>query len=86
MLNSFSGQDGRLTVTLKQYSPRVQCIPSDKPPLGSMCDSVVGDMPASKAQRIFGNRDTPGIDVPVPWTMATRELHTVRASLFKIAH
>ena len=73
MLKSYSGRDGRLTVTVKQYSPSVQCTPSDRPAVGAMCDYIVQDMPASKAQIIFGNRGSADIDIPIPWTMATRE-------------
>ena len=83
MLKSFSGQDGRLTVTVKPNLPRVQCALSDRPPVAEICEHVVlGDMPASKAQQVFGNRGTSGIDVRVPWAMATCEIHTSRVPLF----
>ena len=73
MTKFFSGQDGRLTVTVKQIVPTVQCNPSDKPPVGAICDHILDDMPASKAQQGFGNRGTVGIDIPIPWVVATRE-------------
>lgn len=72
-LKSFSGQDSRLTVTVKQNLPRVQCFQSVNPPVAAMCNYIPEDMPASKAQKVFGARGTAGVDVPIPWTMATRE-------------
>ena len=69
----FAGQDSHLTVTLKQNVPRVECTASDKPPDALSCEYVLDDMPASKVQQVFGNRDAAGIDVPIPWTVATRK-------------
>lgn len=40
-----------------------------------MCRNILDDMPATKAEQVFGSRDTPGVDVPIPWDMATREMY-----------
>lgn len=71
------GQDSHLTVAVKQNVPRVECTPSDKPPVAQMCEYVLLDMPASKARQVFGNRGTAGIDVEIPYTMATSGLECV---------
>ena len=78
MLNSFTGQDGHLTVTVKQNVPRVECTPSDKPPVERFCELVLEDMPASKARQAFGNHGVAGVEVTLPWNMANRKLPTVR--------
>ena len=85
MLKSITGQDSHLTVAVKQNVPRVECTPSDKPPVAQMCEYVLLDMPASKARQVFGNRGTAGIDVEIPYTMATCKIHTVRFPLWVIA-
>ncbi len=85
MLKSFTGQDSHLTVTVKQNVPRVECTPSDKPPVARECEYVVMDMPASKARQAFGNHGVAGVEVPLPWNMADRKLHTVRIPLLIFA-
>lgn len=72
ILKLFPGQSGHLTVSLKPNTPSVQCSPSVKPPIGDVCQQVLDYLPASKMKQVFGSRDTAGIDVPIPYTLADR--------------
>ena len=80
--NVLSGRYGHLKITVKPYSPSVRCTATDRPAVADMCDHIVTDMPASKAQQIFGNHGSAGIDVEVPWNMVTRKIQTSINSLF----
>ena len=85
MLRYITGQDNRLTITVNQNVPRVECTPSDKPPVALMCERVLYDMPASKAQEVFGNHGTAGVDVHIPWNIGTRRIHILRKPFLVIA-
>lgn len=61
------GQAERLSVFVQRHKPNVNCIDVEgKPPFNAQCLSDLSRMPASDNERIFGQKDTPNIDVALP--------------------
>ena len=82
------GALGKLTVTLSQYHPRVQCS-SPTRPSGSLnattCQMLLDAMLTTTSSQIFGQRGAPGVEVPLAIRLASRMLTIHRIlGIFKI--
>lgn len=71
------GALGKLTMTLQQYIPRVQCSPRIRP-AGSLnaaaCQVLLDQMLTTTTPQIFGQRGDPGVDVPLAQRFVARML------------
>ncbi|KAL8665154.1 MAG: hypothetical protein Q9168_007764, partial [Polycauliona sp. 1 TL-2023] len=57
--------DNNLAVVLGTYAPNVQCLGSFGPEWAS-CRDILADMPADTKEYVFGPRDAPGVEQPLP--------------------
>ena len=79
------GALGKLTMTLQQYHPKVQCSP--RIPAGSLnataCQILLDQMLTTTSSQIFGQRGEPGVDVPLAQRFASRMLtiHCIPATI-----
>ena len=56
-----------LHVAITPYSPTVECGPiHSRCPPPAACQAVLDSMPVSNGRRVFGRRDTPGVDAELP--------------------
>ena len=65
--DSFTGQRGKLSMAIAQWTPHVQCsISRSVPEVTSACRVALDRMPTSDHQEVFGERGEANIDVPLP--------------------
>ena len=71
------GALGKLTMTLQQYIPRVQCSPRIRPASSlnaAACQVLLDQMLTTKSAQVFGQRGDPGVDVPLAQSFVARML------------
>lgn len=63
------GAIGEISITMQQYFPKVSCWPSSRPGRGlnvKACQVLLDGMLTTSSSQIFGQRGTPGVEVPLP--------------------
>lgn len=68
------GTTGTLIVIVRLYEPQLICDPlyGQPPPVGS-CSDLIAKMPVSTDRKLFGYKESPGVEEPTPITTRTRD-------------
>ena len=65
------GQFGMLSLKLTKFDPSSIVCKGLSRPVASECTQILNEMPATDRLELFGPRDVPDVDIPLPFVIHT---------------